>query len=227
MMHHIRPYKIFGLIDAPPSQRTANVTIPSRRGGGGTTLLETMLIITASRVVEAKRIFEFGTFYGSNTLNLALNAPNDAEIFTLDLDEEVAAQIEQHPADAPFTEIHLGVRRALDFAGSPVARKITTLTGNSLTFDYSKWKESVDFSFIDGGHDLRTVKSDTENALAMASRRWPSCIMWHDYRNADYEDLTGYLDGLSQQLEIFHIDDTMLCVCFHDADGSIQSRLLK
>lgn len=225
MMHHVRPYKIFGLMESPPAQRTAKVTIPSRRGGGGTTLLETMLIITASRVVAAKRIFEFGTFYGSNTLNLALNAPDDAEILTLDLDEKVAGQIEQHPADAPFTEIHLGSRRALDFVGNPVAQKVKTLTGNSITFDFSEWKESVDFLFIDGGHDLRTVKSDTENALAMAAVKKPACIMWHDYSNKDYPELSGYLGELSEMLEIFHVEDTMLCVWFRDPEGMIERRL--
>jgi len=176
--------------------------------------------------VEARRAFEFGTSLGSNTLNLALNLPPDGEILTLDLDEYVAAQMEQHPADAPLTQIHLGARSALDFIGSPVAAKIKALTGNSTTFDFSAWKQSVDFLFIDGGHDLFTVKSDTENALAMAAVEKPSCIMWHDYGNAEYRDLTDYLDELSQQLEIFHIEDTMLCAWFNDPSGSILARLL-
>lgn len=67
-MRHIRPYKIFTLIDEPPRDRIVKIVIPSRRGVGGTSLLETLLIIAAIRIADARRVFEFGTFLGSNTL---------------------------------------------------------------------------------------------------------------------------------------------------------------
>jgi hypothetical protein len=225
-MHHIRPYKIFTLIDAPPSERLVNVTLPSRRGTGGTSLLETFLIIAGARVVNARRLFEFGTFLGINTLNMALNTPEDANIFTLDLDEQHAADARQLPEDAPLTQLHLASQSSLDFTLSPVASKISTLIGNSTTFDYSAWKGSIDFSFIDGGHDFETVKSDTENALEMAAKETRSCIMWHDYRNWEYPSLTAYLDDLSKEREIFHVQDTTLCVWFNDPGASILPRLL-
>ncbi len=211
-MHHIRPYKIFNLIDAQPPERVVNVTLPNRRGFGGTSLLETLLIIAASRAVDARRVFEFGTFLGSNTLNMALNTPVDGEILTLDLNEQHATEVAQHPADAPLTQLHLASQSSLDFIGSPVSGKIKTLTGNSTEFDFSAWEKSIDFVFIDGGHDVLTAKSDSENAFKMAARDRPSCIMWHDYRNWDYPALTCYLDELAQEREIFHVEDTMLCV---------------
>jgi len=121
--------------------------------------------------------------------------------------------------------MHLVARPSLDFVGSPVATKIKTLSGNSTTFDFSTWKQSMDFLFIDGGHDRFTVESDTENALMMAAATKCSCIMWHDYGNAEYRDLTGYLDELSRRLEIFHIEDTMLCAWFNDPSVSILPRL--
>jgi hypothetical protein len=68
-MHEIRPYKLFTLIEAPPSERIAHVQIPPRRGAGGVSLLETFLIVAATQIVTARRIFEFGTFLGSTTLN--------------------------------------------------------------------------------------------------------------------------------------------------------------
>jgi hypothetical protein len=225
-MHHIRPYKIFTLIESPPPERVVNVTLPSRRGAGGTSLLETMLMVAASQVVNARRFFEFGTFLGSNTLNMALNAPPDAEIFTLDMDENSAAGLEQHPADAPLTKQHIASQSSLDFTGSPVREKIRTLIGNSTTFDYSRWKRSIDLSFIDAGHDYFSVKSDTENALEMAIEGRPSCIMWHDYHNWEYPALTSYLDELSQEKEIFHVQDTMLCAWFNDPEDNIVPRLL-
>ena len=83
-MRHIRPYKIFTLLEAPVPERIANVMLPRRRGSGGTSLLETMLIIAATRIVDARRVFEIGTFLGSNTLNMALNLPDDGQVFTLE-----------------------------------------------------------------------------------------------------------------------------------------------
>jgi hypothetical protein len=225
-MRHIRPYKIFTLFEAPSPQRIVNVTLPRRRGNGGTSLLETMLIIAATRIVEARRVFEIGTFLGGNTLNMALNLPDDAKVFTLDLDEQHARDLKQLPEDAPLTQLHLKSQSSLDFADTAVAGKINTLIGNSTTFDFSAWRRSIDFSFIDGGHDFSTAKSDTENALEMAVNDKPSCIMWHDYRSWEYPALTCYLDDLSKEREIFHIEDTTLCAWFNDPNGMIVPRIM-
>jgi hypothetical protein len=225
-MRHIRPYKIFTLLEAPASERIVNVALPSRRGNGGTSLLETMLIIAATRIVNARQVFEIGTFLGGNTLNMALNLPDDARIFTLDLDEQHAVDVKQLPEDAPLTRLHLASQSSLDFAGTPVAGKISRLVGNSTTFDFSGWRNSVDLSFIDGGHDFATVKSDTENAFEMASIERPSCILWHDYHSWEYPALTCYLDDLAKERKIFHVEDTTLCAWFNDPNGSIVPRLM-
>jgi hypothetical protein len=223
-IRHIRPYKVFALVDTPPARRIVQMQIPPRRGAGGVTVLETCLLLAASQIVNARRVFEFGTFLGSTTLNLALNIPCDGEVLTLDLDAKFANQVFQHPADSALTAVHLGAH-ALDFVGSSVADKITTLAGNSVNFDFSQWKDSIDFVFIDGGHDLATVKSDTENALAIVDKGKPSCILWHDYGNPDYADLSKYLDKLSGQMPLFHIEDTRLCLWFNDPHKMIQPRL--
>jgi hypothetical protein len=215
-MNHIRPYKLFALVEASPAERVIQLQLPHRRGGGGTTLLETTALIAASNAVAAKRIFEFGTFLGSTTLNLALSIPEDGEVFTLDLDESSLSSVQQDPADAPLTELHMATR-ILDFMGSVVGHKVKTLTGNSITFDFAPWQDSIDLSFIDGGHDSVTVKADTEHALEIARKDRSAGILWHDYRNAEYPDLTRYLDGLSETLPIFHIEDTYLCVWFNSA----------
>lgn len=222
-MRHIRPYKIFTLIDSPAAERVVPVKLPQRRD---LKLLETFLLIAAVRIVNARRIFEFGTFLGSTTLNLALNIPNDGEVFTLDLDDELAKDVRQHPADVPITQTHLASKKSLDFLKSPVAHKVKMLTGNSILFDFAPWKRSVDLVFIDGGHDLATVTADTENALELVSSEGPSCILWHDYQNPEYVEISDYLNGLSKHLDIFHIEETMLCVWFNDPHQSILPRIL-
>jgi hypothetical protein len=226
-MQHIRPYQLFALLDEPPARRVVNATIPYRRGAGSLTLLELFVALAASRIVGAKRIFEFGTFLGATTFNLALNLPADGEIFTLDLGATDARGLAQDGADAPLTRTHLSSTSCLDFLGSSISGKVKILTGNSTKFDFSRWTSTIDMAFIDGGHDLATVRSDTENSMRLVPKERLSCVLWHDYRNPAYDELTRYLDELSNQLEIAHIEDTMLCVWFNDSSGKLMPRLLK
>jgi hypothetical protein len=226
-MLSIRPFKLFALIQAPPSERIAHVQIPPRRGMGGVTLLETFLIVAATQVVDARRLFEFGTFLGSTTLNLALNTPDDAEVVTLDLGEEHTGEIKQDVADVPLSKVHPASTSALDFMGNQVSQKIKTLAGNSITFDFSTYTRTMDFIFIDGGHDLDTARSDSHNAWQMIRMDKPSCIMWHDYTNWDYDDLTAYLNQLSQERDMYHIGDTMLVCWFNDPANTIRSAILR
>lgn len=222
-MNEIRPYQLFRLFDAPANARDVRVQAPCRRGYGSLTLLETMVLLASLKAVEAKRVFEFGTFLGGTTLNLALNVPEDGQVFTLDLEDD--AKMDQHVEDLRIT----ATRRAasnLDFKGSSVESKITELRGDSTKFDYRPWRNSIDLSFIDGGHDLTTVISDTANAFAMSKANAPSTILWHDYKNDAYPELSAYLDNLSQERTIFHVGDTMICVWFNDPDQKLLPQLL-
>jgi hypothetical protein len=168
------------------------------------------------RLVKARRIFEFGTFFGSTTLNLALNSPADAEVFTLDLTPEEATGLEQDPADAPLTQMHFE-RTAMEFEGLSAKHQIRELSGNSLAFDFSPWQDSIDLVFVDGGHDYATVRKDTESALYMLRKKEPGCIFWHDYRNPDCSGNTYFLEELAKRYDLFHVEDTMLCGWFNEA----------
>lgn len=217
-LHYIRPYKLFALVEQAPNERIARFQIPARRGSGGISMLETALLIASANAVHAKRVFEIGTFMGSTTLNLALNIPEDGQVYTLDLDSEAAGGLEQHPADAPLTETHLASR--MDFAGSGVEGKISELRGNSVNFDFSPWHGSIDLVFVDGGHGLETVSADTENAFRLVARDRPSCVLWHDYHNPEYPELSAYLELVATARQLFHIEDTMLCAWFNEPLGS-------
>jgi methyltransferase family protein len=223
-MHHIRPWKLFASLDAPMNDRMVTLPIPYRRGLGGISLLESFVLVACARLVDAHRFFEFGTFLGRTTLNLAMNSPEDAEIYSLDLDHSAVRLITQDPADTEVTEIHLQAPK-FDFTGMSEEKKIALLTGNSRTFDFAPWTERIDLIFVDGGHDLATLTDDTANSLRLASQTRPSCILWHDYGNKDYEPLKEFLDELSDKIDIFHVEDTMLCA--HFANGSaIRDKIL-
>jgi len=214
-MKHVRPYQIFTLLDAAPSERLAHIKIPNRRD---LWLLESFLLVTAIRLVNARRIFEFGTFFGSTTLNLALNSPADAEIFTFDLPKADALAATRNQPDFRVAGERLGHSQP-DFVGFKEAEKIRTLLGNSRHFDFSEFRNSIDMVFIDGGHDYETVKSDTANAMAMLRADAPGCIFWHDYQNVECEENTKFLNELEKDLSLFHVQETMLCGWFNEASG--------
>jgi predicted O-methyltransferase YrrM len=200
----VRPYQIFARVAAPANHREVSIKLPQRKD---LPLLETALLIAAMKSVRARRIFEFGTYLGATTLNLALNAPEDGEVYTFDLPRGI--QIDQHPEDVPLTEEHFAVQS--EFIGSPVEHKIKVIAGNSLTEDLSRFYP-IDFIFIDGGHDLATVAADTRNAVRML--RPGGCIAWHDYKNYRYPELTAYLESLPQKP--MAVGDTMLAFWFDE-----------
>ena len=214
-MREIRPYQIFTLLDAIPTERVAQVKIPNRRD---LWLLETFILITAMRLVKAKRIFEFGTFFGSTTLNLALNSPANAQIFTFDLPKADALAATRNEPDFRVAGERLNHAQP-DFTGFGEAQKIKTLLGNSREFDFSPFNGSMDMVFIDGGHDYETVKSDTSNALTMLKADAPGCIFWHDYQNIECEENTRFLTDLEKDLGVFHVKETMLCGWFNERSG--------
>lgn len=204
----VRPHLIFSHVHG---DRDVTMPIPDRPGLGGLSLLETYVLIAAARIVNAKRIFEIGTFLGRTTLNLARNVP-EAEVFTLDL-EDASKVGEQMAADTEVMGLHFSAPK-LDFEGTPSEPRITRLLGNSTTFDYAPWHDSMGMVFIDGGHDVPTARSDTENALRLLKSKGDAVLAWHDYANRDYPELSDYLDGLSQDRQILHVGDTMLCLWF-------------
>jgi precorrin-6B methylase 2 len=207
-LRSIRPWQLFAMYTAPLAERTITTPIPHRRAWGGINLLETFCLIAGMRAVNARHAWEFGTFLGATTLNIALNLPEDGRVYTFDLSPEEAANLDQHPEDKTITECHMS--HAMDFEGLPVERKITRIYGNSLSFDPAPWAHSCDFVFIDGGHDIATVTADTRSAFTIVRKN--GAIFWHDYANPSYADLSTFLEGLSE--DVFHIGDTMLCGLF-------------
>lgn len=88
MMHHVRPWQIFAQLG---SDRDAHLTIPTARGRESQTImaLETLLLISVARVIQAKTILEIGTSHGYTALHLAMNTM--AEITTVDRETQPRA----------------------------------------------------------------------------------------------------------------------------------------
>ncbi len=209
-MTHIRPHKIFDLVpESSIYERIAHVKIPYRTENW---LIETFLLIAAMRIVKPKRIFEFGTFRGATTLNLALNAPWPCKIFTFDL--APGEQVEQDPLHAEISRKHFERNGHMEFDDVTLRHgiEIEKLEGNSLTFDPTAFVNSMDLVFVDGGHDEKTLAADSINAFRMINSS--GCIVWHDYGNKEYPDVKQYLDG--EVFPLLHVEDSRLAFWFEN-----------
>jgi len=175
----------------------------------GTVMRHCPLILGALGVLlDCRTIFEFGTYRGDTTWLLAHNLPK-ARVYTLDLPGPEAvpsARLELTDAAEYFGTWDRGVR----FRGTPEADRITKLSGDSATFDFSPYAGAMDLVYVDASHSYSYVKSDTEAAFGMLSVS--GTIVWDDYTY--YPGIYAYLNELAPTLEhpIFHILGTRLAV---------------
>lgn len=193
------------LLSVPPKVQLENYL--SRNGN----VSPYELLCISSMVVEKKpkSLLEIGTFDGNTTLQMALNAPDDAKVQTLDLPPgETLTKEPVLNADIKFIVDIAKNRRK--FEGTLAGEKVQQHFGDSTNFDFSLFGK-VDFAFIDGGHTYECVKSDTENLLPILEEK--AVIMWHDY-TPFYPGVFRYLNELSEKLSLFHIEGTALAIAF-------------
>lgn len=195
-------------------------TIPPS-GIGGLTLLESAILVSLAKLADAKKFFEFGTYLGATSLLLATNSSENAEIVTVDLPPEEVAPMSEGQSQAYLHDDKINDRYLsntyvktgaiyIDRADADTQKKIRRIQQNSLSIDPDKQglSKAFDFIFIDGGHDYETVKSDTAKAFKMAKE--DAIILWHDYRSNIHKDVTLFVDELSQETKIIHVQNTML-----------------
>ncbi len=186
---------------------TEPINLVNYRHEYGDMLLEE--VVALCRLVKAKRpekVFEIGTYLGATTLQLAANS--DARVYTLDLppgsggekraESDFDAELDVYPEEP-----------GADFRGTEYEARIDQLYGDSKTFDFSPYRGSMDFVFVDGCHHRDFVESDTSNALEMVSEG--GTVVWHDY--APYAPgVVEVLEGLARQHRLHHIEGTSLVV---------------
>ena len=159
------------------------------------------------RLRRPKRILEVGTFEGNTTLNLAANAPGDAQIITLDLPPDSASDLGLAvPEDMRNKTAKSLVGRQLhNGRGDPRIRQVF---GDSAIIDWGNLPGPFDLVFIDGCHFETYVRSDTRNAITHLAP--DGIIIWHDY--GIIEDVARVVDEVSDRLRVSAIRGTSLAV---------------
>ena len=169
-------------------------------------LRELFTLAAICQHIRPMRVFEFGTYLGVSTSVIADNTPPTTEIFTLDLDPATRVQHHHGLGVGGFPNFVPGSC----FLGRLAEAKIHQLLGDSLTFDPSPFRASMDLVFIDSDHTYNFVKSDSDNAFEML--RPGGVILWDDYRwqpaHPECAGVTRVLDELANTRECFALART-------------------
>lgn len=177
---------------------------------GNISVEEVCKIVLITKFLKPKKIFEFGTYNGMTTLQLALNAPKSCKVYTLDLPDNVSPQIPLGKIDtlvAKHFKDKFGTKTGSYFINKKDVNIIQILQ-DSATFDPTLFKNSIDLIFIDAAHDYKNKKKDSENAFFMLKKG--GVIIWHNYADIGCPDVTKYLFHLSEHKKIYHLKNTML-----------------
>ena len=183
---------------------------------GNVTVEEVCKICLIARYLRPKAVFEFGTFNGSTTLQMAMNAPEDCRVYTLDLPPGEGESTTFHlseidrfvAAKKGGFQLHVGHY----FRGTPYESRIAQLWGDSARFDFSPYRGKTDLIFIDGAHSYEYVKSDSQNAFAMLAGQ--GVILWHNFSEVLWPGVLRYLCELSEHQKVYHLRNTHLAVYY-------------
>lgn len=179
-------------------------------GKGDISLLELTVLAKFIRHCQPEKIFEFGTFQGRTTLNLAANSPEGSRVYTLDLPrgQRLSTKWPLAPGEEIFVRKEtIGSR----YAGWESTKKIVQLYGDSATYDFVPFHGIMDLIFIDGSHAYEYVLNDSKAALVLLKKDG-GVVFWHDYGR--WEGVTRALNHLFSAAEGFkgltHVNGTTL-----------------
>ena len=141
-------------------------------------LHEAVCLAALMKLANARRVFEFGTYRGVSTSQLALNLPPDGMVFTLDLPvENLTTKFELDTTGE--VEVVQDARKG-ELVPAHLRPRITFLSQDSALFDPAPYEGTMDLVFVDGAHTAEYVKNDSEKGWRML--RPGGVLCWHDCR---------------------------------------------
>jgi len=163
------------------------------------TLLEAGALAALMARAQARRVFEFGTYKGVSTTQLALNLPPGGKVFTLDLPDELkvgALRVDKQ------VEIQIAAESGKgSLIPEDLRSKVTFLQADSASFDTAPYRASMDLVFVDGAHSYDYVRNDTAKALELL--RPGGVIAWHDCA-PNHKDVVRALKDSGLPIHLVH-----------------------
>jgi hypothetical protein len=187
--------------------------VEPQKNSGDVSLGELAVLASAAAASRAgDEIIEIGTFDGRTTLNLAINAPAQYRVFTLDLPPDAAPKFDLAPGERAYVEKPRSGRRFLQAPPewAAAAGRITQLIGDSATYDWSPHAGRAGLVFVDGSHAYDYVSADSNTAFRLVANK--GMVIWHDY--GVWEGVTRALEEIeaSRHLGLRHVRGTSLVV---------------
>lgn len=215
-------YPFFGpkYIDLSSLLKNDHLTVqlaPVKAGMHNVDAFELLSVCSLIKDNAAHTVFEIGTYDGRTTMAMSLNlAKDDSHVFTLNLPPDTSDV--KFDTSAVDVQLAKKVTSGERFLGTAQQSKITQLWGDSATFDFSPYYNSIDFVFIDGAHSEQYVKNDTQKALQLIKRSG-GVIAWHD---AHLFGVVKFLQPWisANQLPVYFIKNTSVAVA-RVKDGAI------
>ena len=169
---------------------------------GNTSYLEMMCLLglVSKYIDNGKNFLEIGTFDGNMACNIASNIGKKSKVITLDLPEESDANNVLEFDNELIVSNRRKQKKHLNFSN------VEQIYGDSTKLDFSVF----DFhgAFIDGGHDLETVRLDTLNVLN--NIQTPGFIAWHDYEMES--DIGNLISSLLDSCDVCYVEGTRMAV---------------
>lgn len=170
---------------------------------GNSLLTDIALIVALVKEKPNASFLEIGSFRGETMVNVAKHA-KECVALTLGKEEMKAMGLGQNFIDS----------QGLFYKDLP---NVKTIFHNSLTFDFSQFKDGFDVIFVDGDHSYGAVKKDTINAFKVLKDE-NSVIVWHDYgynpEEVRYDVFAGIMEGTppDKRKFLYHVANTMCAV---------------
>jgi hypothetical protein len=135
--------------------------------GGSLTTDLALLKVMAEKKANCT-YFEIGTWRGESVANVAAVS---AQCYTLNLSAE---EMRSMGMSKPYIDLHGFYSKKLN--------NVVHLQGNSLSFDFTPYRNKMDLVFVDGDHHYESVLQDSKTAFSLL-KDTSSIIVWHDYTN--------------------------------------------
>jgi predicted O-methyltransferase YrrM len=153
------------------------------------------------RHLDARRIFEFGTFRGSTTRLLAEAAGPGGDVHTIDLPVGSGLTEDEHLIGEVIDNLDADERSAMS--------DITFHRADARTFDFQPFRNSFDLVFVDASHRFPDVMTDSRNAMRIV--RTGGVVVWDDYQ-AGEPGVVRALHDLSREYSLVNVRWTRLAL---------------
>lgn len=200
----------------PPEMEKGQIILENFLGRWGNISIEELCKISlVVSWLKPHAVFEFGTYNGLTTLQMAMNASRNCKLYTLDIhpDSETASKLEIGEIDRYLAQKMGSFQFEVGsyFKDTTFEQQTVQVWGDSTQIDLSAYYDQMDIVFVDAGHTYPYTKSDTGNALKMI--RPGGVILWHDYLQVLHPDVTQCLyEYALNGLPIHHLRGTNLAV---------------